>query len=115
MTTAFVPSNRPGAFHHSSRASSIFGTLTSSAQDANTQLLTNRAAHAVMMTAATSASTAAAGSTTPAEKLGGYARLLRGDWSLDAASALDRLVPKLGGDKYKGQVRGSPTYYQSIK
>lgn len=113
VTAAFAPLNRPGGSYHSNRASSVFGTLTSSSpQHAYTQLLTNRAAHPVMVTAAAAASTAAAaaGSTTPAEKLGGYARLLRGEWSLDAASALDQLVPKLGGDKYKGQVRGSPAY-----
>ena len=113
------PPNRPGGSYHSNRASSVFGTLTSSSQDAYTQLLSNRAAHPVMITgdAAASTAAAAAGSTTPAEKLGGYARLLRGEWSLDAASALDRLVPKLGRDKYKGQVRGSyPRYsYRRIK
>lgn len=111
MITAFAPSNWPSAFDRSNRASSVFGTLTSSSQDADTQLLTNRAAHPVMMPAAAAASTVVAGSKAPAEKLGGYARLLRGDWSLDAASALDRLVPKLGGDKYKGQVRASPVSY----
>lgn len=119
VTAALAPSNRPGGSYHSNRASSVFGTLTSSSQDAYTQLLSNRAAHPVMITgdAAASTAAAAAGSTTPAEKLGGYARLLRGEWSLDAASALDRLVPKLGRDKYKGQVRGSyPRYsYRRIK
>lgn len=39
-----------------------------------------------------------------AHELGKYAKKLRGEWSMEPATALDRLVPELGGDKYKGQV-----------
>lgn len=39
-----------------------------------------------------------------AEILGRYATELRGEWLLGPAAALDRLVPKLSGDKHKGQV-----------
>lgn len=38
------------------------------------------------------------------EELGQYARKMRGEWSMEPAAALDRIVPELGGDKYKGQV-----------
>lgn len=43
---------------------------------------------------------------TSAEELGRYAEKLRGEWSMEPAVALDRLVPELGGDRHKGQVGG---------
>lgn len=107
VTTACVPLKKPCFIHRSNRTA-VFGTLTSSDTLQQQHLRTERAAHPVMMSAA-AATAAASGSTTSAEKLGGYARLLKGDWSMDAASALERLVPELGGDKHKGQVRGNPT------
>eukprot|EP00903_Cladosiphon_okamuranus_P010984 g10374.t1 len=38
------------------------------------------------------------------EKLAQYARTIRGEWCIEPAAALDRIVPELGGDKYKGQL-----------
>lgn len=39
-----------------------------------------------------------------AHELGRHVRQLRGEWSMEPATALDRLVPELDEDKYKGQV-----------
>lgn len=39
-----------------------------------------------------------------AHELGRHARKLRGEWSMEPATALNRLVPELDEDKYKGQV-----------
>lgn len=49
------------------------------------------------------------------EELGQYARKIRGEWSMEPAAALDRIVPELGGDKYKGQVcKGNQSEQQSL-
>ncbi|CAM9675696.1 unnamed protein product [Ectocarpus sp. 6 AP-2014] len=43
-------------------------------------------------------------SSSPSDKLDRYARATGGPWSLEPAAALERLVPELGNDKYKGQL-----------
>lgn len=51
------------------------------------------------------------------EKLAQYARKIRGEWSMEPAAALDRIVPELGGDKYKGQVgtKRRTSYYLNMR
>ncbi|CAB1121212.1 unnamed protein product [Ectocarpus sp. CCAP 1310/34] len=43
-------------------------------------------------------------SSSPSDKLDRYARATGGPWSLEPAVALERLVPELGNDRYKGQL-----------